>query len=273
MKISTILNTRKIQNFGTTYKKVYKDNGELDHESSTHFFVQDIQWNRLFNELTKKYKDTPKVNVYSLACSDGSEALSIAILLLTKLQDKANKYFPIIAVDLDKEIMKLAQSGYIYLSNDDELRINKYTNNNLNKYFERTDKTYLTDRIGSSDRREFLTLFKIKPILKDKVIFINDNVENFIPTIPDKDNLIFCRNCWPYFFKNEHKIAKKLSQKTDKNSYLITGDYDFLFCPMKNKNCYGFSMHKELNNVFDKSGSNYFDDMRFIFGGKYNEDI
>ena len=42
---------------------------------------------------------------------------------------------------------------------------------------------------------------------------------------------------------------------------------------MKHKNCYGFSMHKELDNVFDKSGSDYFDDMRFLFGGKYKEDI
>lgn len=273
MKISTV--NYKCQNlsFGTTYKKNYKNDGTLSHESSTHFFVDDIHWNRLFNELIDKYKDTPKVNVFSLAGSDGSEAFSIAMLLITKLEDKANKFFPVTAVDLDDNVMQLARSGYIYLSKDDELRINRYTKNNLNKFFERTNKTYLTDKIGGSDRQELLTCFRIKPILKDKVTFVNDNVDNFLTTMPNQNNLIFCRNCWPYFFKNEQKIAQKLSEKTDKNSYLITGDYDFLCCPMKHKNCYGFSMHKELDNVFDKSGSDYFDDMRFLFGGKYKEDI
>lgn len=259
--------------FGTTYKKVYKDDGSLDHETSTHFFVDDIQWNRLFDELIHKYQNTSKVNVFSLACSDGSEAFSIAILLITKLQGKSEKFFPVVAVDLDADVMQLAQNGYIYLSQDDELRINRYTKNRLNTFFERTDKTYLTDKIGCSDRQELLTCFKIKPILKDKVIFVNENVDDFVTSMPSENNLIFCRNCWPYFFRNEDRIAQKLSEKTDENSFLVTGDYDLLFCPMKNKNCYGFSMHKELDNVFDKSGSNYFDDMRFLFGGKYRDDI
>lgn len=273
MKVSTTNCFPKHLSFGTTYKKIHKADGTLKHENSTHFFVDDIQWNRLFDELIDKYNDTVKVNVFSLAGSDGSEALSIAMLLITKLGEKADKFFPVVSVDYDYEVMQLVRSGYIYLSKDDELRINKYTKNSLNKFLERTNKTYLTDKIGCSDRQELLTCFRIKPILKDKVIFVNENVDNFLTTMPNKNNVIFCRNCWVYFFKNEDQIAQKLSEKTDKNSYLITGDYDLLCCPMKHKNCYGFSMHKELDNVFDKSGSNYFDDMRFIFGGKYKDDI
>ena len=41
---------------------------------------------------------------------------------------------------------------------------------------------------------------------------------------------------------------------------------------MNVKNCYGFSMNKEFPNVFDKSGSNYYDNMRLFFT-KIEDDI
>lgn len=114
--------------FGTSYRKVVnKKTWELGncYEASTYFYVKGLQWNKFFNEVIEKFKNTPKVNVFSLACSDGSEALSIAMLLISKLGNKANKYFPITAVDFDSEITKLVKSGFINLSAEDELRINK----------------------------------------------------------------------------------------------------------------------------------------------------
>lgn len=257
-------------NFGTSYRKVLKPGYTLGecYEASTYFFVEDLQWNKFFNHIIEKYKNTPKVNVFSLACSDGSEAYSIAMLLISKLgEEKAKKFFPIIAVDFDRKITRNARKGFMNLSANDELRINKYTGNRLNAFFERTAQTFLSEKKGSTDNSELLTKFKQKPILQDKVNFITEDLNTYVEKMPDKNNLIFCRNCWPYLWKTRNEFAQKLSEKTDINSYLILGYFDDLLCPLNIKNCYGFSMSKEFPNVFDKSGSNYFDPNRVFFHG------
>ncbi len=268
-------NQHNLINFGTSYRKVIKPTYRLGdcYEASTYFFVKGFHWNKFFNHAIEKYKNTPKVNVFSLASSDGSEAYSIAMMLIAKLgEENARKFFPIIAVDIDRTITRNARKGFINLSEGDELRINKYTGNQLNRFFERTEQRFLSDKIGGSDRRELLTKFKIKPILQDKVVFITEDLNTYVKKMPDQNNLIFCRNCWPYLWKTREEFAAKLSEKTDINSYLIVGDFDDVFCPMNVKNCYGFSMNKEFPNVFDKSGSNYYDNMRLFFT-KIEDDI
>lgn len=255
-------------NFGTSYRKVLKPSYTLGecYEASTYFFVEDLAWNKFFDHIIEKYKNTPKVNIYSLACSDGSEAYSIAMLLIAKLgEEQAKKFFPIIAVDFDKKITRNAKKGFMNLSAGDEKRINKYTNNQLNKFFTRTNQSFLSDKIGGTDNKELLTKFKINPILQDKVVFITEDINNYVDKMTNTNNLIFCRNCWPYLWKTQNELAQKLSNKTDKNSYLIIGNYDSLLFPIRKENNYGFSMNKEFPNVYDKSNSNYFDDFRAFF--------
>lgn len=255
-------------NFGTSYRKVIKNTYQLGdcYEASTYFFVGGLQWNKFFNHLIEKYKNTPKVNVFSLACSDGSEAYSIAMLLISKLgEENAKKFFPIIAVDFDKKITRNARKGFMNLSAQDELRINKYTGNKLNTFFERTNKSFLSGKMGGTDREEILTKFKLKSILQDKVQFITENLNTYVDKMPPTNNLIFCRNCWPYLWKTSEEFAQKLSTKTDINSYLVLGNFDSISCPMNLRNCYGFSMNKEFPNVFDKSGNEFFDNMHLFF--------
>lgn len=261
-------------NFKTSYRKVIKPSYIMGdcYEASTYFFRKDLQWNKFFNHIIEKYQNTPKVNVFSLASSDGSEAYSIAMILISKLGEKvAKKFFPVIAVDFDRTITRNARKGFMNLSADDELRINKYTGNKLNNFFEPTNQRFLSEPMGSSGTQELLTKFKTKPILEDKVVFITEDLNTYVEKMPDKNNLIFCRNCWPYLWRTSDKFAQKLSLKTDMNSYLVVGDFDALCCPMNLKNCYGFSMSKDFKNVFDKSGSNYHDRMR-VFFNKVEED-
>ncbi len=272
MRINNQYNTI---NFKTSYRKVIKPGYILGdcYEASTYFFVKGLQWNKFFNHIIEKYRNTPKVNVFSLAASDGSEAYSIAMILISKLGvEGAKKYFPITAVDFDKTITRNARKGFMNLSAKDESRINKYTGNQLNKFFERTSQTFLSDKIGSSENQELLTKFKTKPVLQDKVIFITEDVNTYVEKIPDKNNLIFCRNCWPYLWKTCDIFAQNLSKKIDKNSFLVIGNFDNLCCPMNIKHCYGFSMNKDFKNVFDKSGNNYCDKMR-IFSDKIDDEL
>ena len=269
-------------NFGTSHRIVYqKEHPDcIDHMNETCFF-DNFQWDKGFDFFIDKYKNTDKVNIYSLGCSDCSEALSIAMLLDTKLKDKSDKFFPIIAVDNDEEIIANIKSGYIALSPDDEQSINKYTNNNLNKYLTRTSINYntnnnvnvyrrktpytrLSDRIEETDKRKMITLYRISPDLLNKIKVVNADVRDYVDSLDNKNNLIFARDFWIYIQKDAEEFLHKLSDKTDKNSFLVIGDYDYLACPLVSGNAYGFSMNPNINNVFDKSGSNYFDDMKFF---------
>lgn len=254
-------------NFKTSYKKVLTPNFVLGetYECSTYFFVKDFQWNKFFNYIIDKFKSTPKVNIFSLACSDGSEAYSIAMLLLSKLGNNAQKFFPITAVDFDKDITQNAKNCFMDLSAEDEVRINKYTGNKLNKFFSKTDKTFLSDKMGGTNKQVLLTRFRTKPILRDKVLFVTEDINTYVDKLPNNNNLIFCRNCWPYLWKTSEKFARKVSDKMDMSSYLITGNYDTLMCPINGTASYGLSLSKEFQNVYDKSGNNYFDDMRLFF--------
>lgn len=191
------------------------------------------------------------------------------MLLITKLGDNADKFFPITAVDFDEDIFDNAKNGYMDLSAEDEVLINKYTGNNLNKFFERTDKSFLSDRIGSTDNKVMLTRFKMKPILKDKVVFKTADINDYVDELPSENNIIFCRNCWPYLYKTSNKVAEKISLKLDDNSFLIVGDYDGFMLPIRETTPYGFSMSKDFNNVYDKSGTGYFDNMRWVI--KYKD--
>ena len=61
-------------NFGTSYRKVIKPSYSLGdcYEASTCFFEEDFPWKSFFDNSIKKYENTSKVNIFSLACSDGS---------------------------------------------------------------------------------------------------------------------------------------------------------------------------------------------------------
>ena len=253
MKIHNYYNTI---NWGTSYRKVIKPSYSLGdcYEASTCFFKEDFPWQSFFDNAIKKYKNTQRINIFSLACSDGSEAYSIAMLLISKLGlEQAQKYFPIIAVDFDKKITRKTKQGFISLSADDELRINAITNNQLNKFMTKTNNSFISDKIGGTDNRKLLTQFKLNPILQDKVAFITEDINTFVDKIPNETNIIFCRNCWPYLWKTTEVFTKKLADKIDKNSFLSIGSFDFLLCPMTIKDCYGFTKHNEFKNVYVKS--------------------
>ncbi len=252
--------------FGTSYRKVYKSDKPylLDHEASTCCFKNDYLWNKSFDFFIDKYRFIDNVNVYSLASSDCSEALSIAMILDTKLGSESEKYFPIYAVDSDEGVLENIRNGFIDLAPDDEVRINHYTNNNLNKYLRRTSYSYLSGRIGDTDNRKLLTRFIINPELLKKIKVICDDVNTYTDSLPAKNNLIFSRNMWVYMHPKQNEYLHKLSNIADENSFLSIGNYDYLMCPLTIKNTEGFSMHPELINVYDKSGSNYFDDLRLF---------
>ena len=152
MKISPInfTSTRKTlykTSTGEVHSRPYYDlkeaNSEFDNKTKiinancTYFFRSDIPWYHLSSYLIHQYPKG-KVNIYSLACSDGSEAYSIIMDLIAKLgKNEAQRFLPIKAHDADKEIIREAESGKIYASKQDIERIEKTlgTKSSIEEFF------------------------------------------------------------------------------------------------------------------------------------------
>ncbi|MDD3593184.1 MAG: hypothetical protein PHX18_00990 [Candidatus Gastranaerophilales bacterium] len=203
--------------FGSNARGVYDETGQIVHRNTTCFFRNDLEWAQLVKLLDQKYKDVPKVNVYCYACSDGSEPYSLAMLLLEKLgPKKAEKFFPIIAVDYDAKILEQTEEGIIEGTCDDEKNINKATSNNLGAYL---------NQAKPSDGKN--CIFKVRKELKDKVRFHTGDVHKDIDNLEQNNSVLMLRNVWPYFpGRKQAELLDKIQERLNNNSLLIIGFYD-----------------------------------------------
>ena len=80
------------------------------HMNNTSFFRLYKIWEPTVKYLEERFKDVEKVNIYNLACSDGSEPLSLAMLIKSKFPYLAKKFLPIKAFDYDVNAIERALS-------------------------------------------------------------------------------------------------------------------------------------------------------------------
>jgi chemotaxis methyl-accepting protein methylase len=117
------LNNRQMHESVAFGSNFYKSSCEMLHRKqavhSTFFFRDNINLQYAEN-LANKFPHGCKI--YNYACSDGSEAYSLALLLIQKLgiEEAKRKYFPIIAKDIGKEVIHEAKNGFMCLY-DEEL--------------------------------------------------------------------------------------------------------------------------------------------------------
>ena len=148
-------NTETKQQYHKPYYTPYEDyvsfkNGtnpnfaivKIKNSNSTQFFREDMPYTKdsdysgFARFLNERFSEG-KVNVYDFACSDGSEAYSIAISLIEEMgEEEAQRFFPIQAIDKDKQIIKKAASGTIECDTVDIENITKNTHGKFDKYFE-----------------------------------------------------------------------------------------------------------------------------------------
>lgn len=130
----------------------------------TTMFRNDIQWEKFANFLLTRYKDAKNVNIISGACSDGSEAYSLAISLINADREKSKKFFPIKDYDVDEQILDSGVNGYIYFNYGDLYELESRGATKDDEFFSIYDKKIKRKMRGNS--YPGAGLFGVSPLLK-----------------------------------------------------------------------------------------------------------
>lgn len=132
--------------------------------------------NPYLEEVIAKKEQGEEIRIWSIGCSTGEEAYSLAIILSEILKDKVNRYkIKIFATDIDDESLKIARAG-IY-SDTSFMHMDRSL---IQRYF-----TVLKNQ------------FEVKKSLRELVVFSRHNVVSDSPFL--RLDLISCRNMLIYF--------------------------------------------------------------------------
>ncbi len=157
--------------------------------------------------LPKLLAENRKIKIWSAACSIGAEPYSIAILLREKGIPATGFY--ILATDIDKPVLKIAQKG-IY-NEQALLRTDKRI---LQKYFTGPNE----GRYQLNDEIIKLVDFQYQDLLK----------EDFLPGW----DLIACRNLFIYLTKEgKDALTKRFTSTLKPGGILFLGNTEFIFDP------------------------------------------
>lgn len=234
--------------FGIFFNNVHNEEGNIRYRGDTVLCRDDLYFPEVVDFLDNKYKNVPKVNVIMHACSDGEEAYSFVGVLISRLKEKALKFLPVKAKDIEPEHLKMAKRGIYNVTETEYLLANASMNGDFYEYFECLPQKNVTDF-----RLKNATPFKVKDALRNFVNFEQSDILTDSKKTNFKNTVLFARNFWPYLSCEErHKLAKMLANRMDNTSTLIIGDYDKeeanIGALLK---MYGFEETK-VDNVFEK---------------------
>lgn len=182
----------------------------------TKFFRDDLDWSHFVELLSNKYRNEDNVNILNLACSDGSEPMTLMTILVRKLKNEANKFFPIHASDIDEKILSEANSCSYKINEEDLFKINMA----LGHYSD-----YFT--MHKTSNPYFPYALHILPKYSGNIIFKQQDLIYSINDIQPRNNVILCRNVLPYLeISKRENFIDKLAEKLDSTSLLVIGSYD-----------------------------------------------
>lgn len=195
--------------FQSTERVVTRQISTKTYSNYTEFLRDDLNWKNFINLVKNKYKNTSKISIINHACSDGSEPMSLAMMIREYIPDP-ERFFPIKAHDYDSFIITKAEKEPTWLMEEDFEKLNKLLPNWQNKYLKYNNGyKYLVNRRESLEKD---IKFKQKNILDD---FGNGILNNTI---------VLARNCWAYLEGFEREILLyKLANALDDSCLLVIG--------------------------------------------------
>lgn len=204
---------------------------------TTTWMFRDLDWGSFAKFLDKNFCDKSKVNIYSLASSDGSEAYTCAIAIKECIpSNRQKKFFPIRAYDIDDEILSVARSGRINLFPADRSTVAKFveshdwkrylTNTGLNKYFkDKAEPIFVQNNSLAHNTYSY----RVADSLLNKVTFQKFDIMDRVSSLKDDGNtVLLCRNIFPYLGEWQGvRLIDTIGEKLKKGSLLVIGDYDY----------------------------------------------
>ncbi len=196
--------------------------GQMLYSNYTCMLRPDVSWGKIVNYFQNHYPEG-KVNIYNFACSDGSEPYSLAMALIETLGEKeAQRFFPIKASDIDKEMISRGKNKEILVNEADIIRIKIFLKDkaDITKYFEIEE--------NKNPHKLYSHILKPKKILSDNIIFENKSIQEGIKEINSgENNIILARNFWKYLPENAvEKIMDSLKNKLTKANLVLFGQFD-----------------------------------------------
>ena len=150
----------------------------------SHFFREAHHFDFLRDHLSEKLeaetKQGQRVRVWSAGCSNGQEAVSIAISLLRQMPSISSHDVRILATDIDRDVLKFAIVGEY-----PERMMSGVSNEDLARYFR------ITDSNGSLS-------YQVSQEIRDLIVFKELNLLSSWP-MKNYFDVIFCRNVVIYF--------------------------------------------------------------------------
>lgn len=212
MQISPITfctNKKFSPSFQSTERIVTRKFSTKTYSNYTEFLRDDLNWKNFINLVKNKYKNTSKISIINHACSDGSEPMSLAMMIREYIPNP-ERFFPIKAFDYDTFIIENANKGPTWLTTEDFDKLDRLLPKWQNKYLK-----YHNGYKYLADRRENLQ--------KD----IEYNQKNILDDFGDgiiSNTIVMARNCWAYLEGFEQKILTyKLADALDDSCLLVIG--------------------------------------------------
>lgn len=237
--------------FGIFLYTIKDKDGNAVNRCDTAIFRNDLDFDEVVNFIDKKYESVKQPKILDYACSDGEEIYSVLSIFDYMLGEKAKKFYPIMARDIDSEALELAQKGVFYCTYDEYMAAEHYLKDNLNKYFTPCPQ-YLKNYKNRAVQKNYGgSNYKISDEVKNRVKFGKGNIVEDAQKIDFKNTVLFARNFWAYLSKDEiDTLAKTLAKRMDNSSTLVIGDYDVEYGIDKLLKSYGF-VETEVDNVFE----------------------
>ncbi|KKM74890.1 hypothetical protein LCGC14_1395850, partial [marine sediment metagenome] len=156
----------------------------------TEFFRDKVAFTALSEQITNilgQKHDNDPIRVWSVGCSTGQEAYSIAIVFQELLEHETmNFQLQIFASDIDERALAIARKGVFSAE-----AVASLTPVMLEKYFDRTDDGY-----------------EVKKTTKQHILFSRHDITNDPPFV--KLDLVVCRNLLIYFNNDLQKDALRV---------------------------------------------------------------
>ena len=189
----------------------------------TQIFRRDFDWKRFVEILDENFKDYKTVNLYSLACSDGSEAYTTAISVMEN-SNNPEKFTKILATDRDDKIIEFAQKRRINLTEHEEKIL--LENSKKQQYFGDKKEPALLE--GEPKATFIRHSFEPNDELKSKIDFKCEDILTTLSKLEDKGNsAILCRNVFPYLsIEAQVDVYKMLLKKLKPGSLFVLGQFD-----------------------------------------------